>query len=106
VQSSSPLFAPQSYWCVVRTIEDAGFQTTPYHVYVPSFGEWGFVLGTRAAYQRPATLPGGLRFLTRETLDPLFEFPVDMQAVPVEVNRLHNQALVRYYEQEWRAFNR
>ena len=106
VQSSSPLFAPQSYWCVVRTIEDAGFQTTPYHVYVPSFGEWGFVLGTRAAYQRPATLPGGLRFLTRETLEPLFEFPVDMQAVPVEVNRLHNQALVRYYEQEWRAFNR
>jgi predicted membrane-bound spermidine synthase len=29
-----------------------------------------------------------------------------MRAVPVEVNRLHNQALVRYYEQEWRAFNR
>ena len=106
VQSSSPLFAPQSFWCVVRTIEDAGFQTTPYHVYVPSFGEWGFVLGTRSAYHRPAQLPAGLRFLTLETLDPLFEFPVDMRAVPVEVNRLHNQALVRYYEQEWRAFNR
>jgi spermidine synthase len=106
VQSSSPLFAPQSFWCVVRTIEDAGFQTTPYHVYVPSFGEWGFVLGTRATYRPPATLPGGLRFLTPETLAPMFEFPVDMRAVPVEVNRLHNQALVRYYEQEWRAFNR
>ena len=106
VQSSSPLFAPQSYWCVVRTIEDAGFQVTPYHVYVPSFGEWGFVLGTRSAYRRPATLPAGLRFLTLETLEPLFEFPVDMRAVPVEVNRLHNQALVRYYEQEWRAYNR
>jgi spermidine synthase len=106
VQSSSPLFAPQSYWCVVRTIGDAGFQTTPYHVYVPSFGEWGFVLGTRAGYRRPAMLPDGLRFLTQATLDPLFEFPPDMREVPVEINRLHNQALVRYYEQEWRAFNR
>ena len=106
VQSSSPLFAPHSFWCVVRTIEDAGFRATPYHVYVPSFGEWGFVLGTRADYRRPDGLPGGLRFLTAQTLEALFEFPVDMRAVPVEVNRLHNQALVRYYEQEWRAFNR
>jgi spermidine synthase len=106
VQSSSPLFAPQSFWCVVRTVEDAGFVASPYHVYVPSFGEWGFVLGTRAGYQRPARLPDGLRFLTAQTLEPLFEFPTDMRPVPVEVNRLHNQALVRYYEQEWRAFNR
>jgi spermidine synthase len=106
VQSSSPLFAPQSFWCVVRTVEDAGFRATPYHVYVPSFGEWGFVLGTRGEYHRPQRLPDGLRFLTSQTLEPLFEFPVDMRAVPVEVNRLHNQALVRYYEQEWRAFNR
>ena len=106
VQSSSPLFAPQSFWCVVRTVEDAGFRATPYHVYVPSFGEWGYVLGTRADYHRPERLPDRLRFLTPETLDALFEFPVDMREVPVEVNRLHNQALVRYYEQEWRAFNR
>ncbi len=26
------------------TLEAAGFATVPYHVYVPSFGEWGFVL--------------------------------------------------------------
>jgi spermidine synthase len=106
VQSTSPLFARQSFWCVVRTIEDAGFQATPYHVYVPSFGEWGFVIGTRAAYRPPGQLPAGLRFLTRQTLDQLFDFPIDMRPVPVEVNRLHNQALVRYYESEWHAIER
>jgi spermidine synthase len=106
VQSTSPLFAPQSFWCVVRTVEDAGFQATPYHVYVPSFGEWGFVLAARSPYHRPDTLPEGLRFLTKETLDALFEFPLDMKPVSVEVNRLHNQALVRYYESEWNAINR
>jgi spermidine synthase len=106
VQSTSPLFARQSFWCVVRTIEDASFQATPYHVYVPSFGEWGFVLGTRSGYRKPERLPQDLRFLTRQTLDQLFDFPLDMRAVPVEVNRLHNQALVRYYESEWHAIDR
>jgi spermidine synthase len=47
-----------------------------------------------------------LRFLTRQTLDQLFDFPLDMRPVPVEVNRLHNQALVRYYESEWHAIER
>lgn len=106
VQSTSPLFARQSFWCVVRTIEDAALQATPYHVYVPSFGEWGFVLATRSPYRRPERLPDGLRFLTRQTLDQLFDFPLDMRPVPVEVNRLHNQALVRYYESEWHAIER
>ena len=106
VQSTSPLFARQSFWCVVRTIEDAGFQATPYHVYVPSFGEWGFVLATRSQYRKPESLPTGLRFLTRQTLDQLFDFPLDMRPVEVEVNRLHNQALVRYYENEWHAIER
>ncbi len=36
----------------------------------------------------------------------MFEFPKDTSRPdePVEVNRLDNQALVRYYESEWRRF--
>src|SRR5215471_5424546 len=54
VQSTSPLFARTSYWCVVRTMEAAGFAVRPYHVAVPSFGEWGFVLARGAAFEPPA----------------------------------------------------
>jgi spermidine synthase len=36
----------------------------------------------------------------------LFAFPRDMARVDTEVNRLNTQALVRYYEEEWRAINR
>ena len=54
----------------------------------------------------PTTLPQGLRFLTTRALPELFDFPVDMARVPVEINRLHTQALVRYYEREWNAINR
>jgi spermidine synthase len=106
VQATSPLFARQSYWCIVTTIEQTGLSVAPYHVYVPSFGEWGFVLAGRAMPSVPSALPEGLRFLTLSGLREMFDFPQDMVRVPVEPNRLHTQALVRYYEREWAAINR
>jgi spermidine synthase len=106
IQATSPLFARQSYWCIVETIRQAGLRTYPYHVYVPSFGEWGFVLASRQPYDPPATLPRGLRFLSAATLPELFRFPNDMTPVEAQPNRLNDQILVRYYEQEWSAINR
>jgi len=102
IQSTSPLFAKQSYWCIVRTVEDAGLHATPIHAYVPSFGEWGFVIASKQPYEAPATYPEGLRFLNADTVAGLFHFPRDMQPVDVEVNRLNNQVLVQYYDAEWR----
>lgn len=102
VQSTSPLFARRSYWCIVETLKQAGLRTYPYHVYVPSFGEWGFVLASLAPFDPPQRLPGGLRFLDAHAVPQLFHFPNDMLAVPAEPNRLNDQALVRYYERDWR----
>ncbi len=105
VQSTSPMFSRQSYWCIVDTLQQAGFKTWPYHVYVPSFGEWGFTLAG-ANWQPPQTLPPGLRFLTVSTIPELFDFPEDMKPVSAEVNRLNDQILVRYYEKEWKDIAR
>jgi spermidine synthase len=102
VQSTSPLFARQSYWCIVETLAQAGMKTYPYHVYVPSFGEWGFVLAGQNAYEPPASLPQGLKFLSTANVAQLFTFPNDMLRVPAEPNRLNDQVLVRYYDREWR----
>jgi spermidine synthase len=101
VQSTSPLFARQSYWCIVETLKQAGLRTWPYHVYVPAFGEWGFVLAGTRPYELPTGLPQGLRFLATHQLAGLFQFPPDMLPVAVEPNRLNDQVLVRYYDQEW-----
>jgi spermidine synthase len=106
VQATSPLFARQSYWSIVATLQGAGLRTYPYHVYVPSFGEWGFVIAGTVPYQPPHTLPDGLRYLTVQGVPALFDFPADMQPVPAEPNRLNDQVLVRYYEREWAAINR
>lgn len=101
VQTTSPLIARQSFWTVVQTIESTGLTATPYHVHVPSFGEWGFVLASRRPWREPAALPDGLRFLTLPTLRQMLDFPLDMDRVPAEVNRLSNQVLVHTYEREW-----
>ncbi|NMO20433.1 polyamine aminopropyltransferase [Pyxidicoccus fallax] len=105
VQSTSPLFARRSFWCVATTLKAAGYWTEPYHALVPSFGEWGYVLVAHEAPARHRPLPQGLAFLDEPTLESLTRFPPDMGPLPAEVNRLNNQVLVHYYEEEWRRWN-
>ncbi|MEZ5668100.1 MAG: polyamine aminopropyltransferase [Alphaproteobacteria bacterium] len=112
-QASSPLYAREAFWCVHDTLAaapnpyaapEAGetLATRPYHAYVPSFGEWGFVIaGARLRSGAHAPLPAGLRFLTAESLPRLFDFPPDMAPVPVEPNSILDHTLVQYYEQGW-----
>ncbi|HEX4509709.1 MAG TPA: polyamine aminopropyltransferase [Burkholderiaceae bacterium] len=101
VQTTSPLIARRSFWTVVTTLEAVGFGTVPYHVHVPSFGEWGFVIASRRPWVRPRALPPGLKFLTLHGIDAMLDFPLDMARVPAEPNRLSNQTLVRTFEEEW-----
>jgi spermidine synthase len=106
VQSTSPLFARRSYWSIVETLKYSGLETHPYHVYVPSFGEWGFVIAGKTPYVLPDILPKDLRFLTAPLIAQAFDFPRDMERVPVQPNRLNDQILVRYYAEEFDKINR
>jgi spermidine synthase len=105
VQSTSPLFARQSFWCIAGTIHAAGFEIRPYHAFVPSFGEWGFTLAKKEPFPVPARTLPGLKFLSDEVLPTLFALGPDMSSIPAEVNKLNNQILVQYYEGEWRRWN-
>lgn len=104
VQSTSPLFARSSYWCIVRTLEAAGFSVRPYYTAVPSFGLWGYALARATPFEVPSNPPSGLKFLDNQTLAAMFVLAGDIGPVPVEINRLDNQILVRYYEGEWHKF--
>ncbi len=107
VQSTSPMFARRSYWCIERTIAEAGLHTAPFHVTVPSFGVWGFVLAAPSPLAPPQQAPdiAGLRFLNDATIEGLFVFSEDMGPLPVDTNRLNDQQLVRYYQQDWSRWN-
>lgn len=105
IQSTSPLMARKSFWCIASTVEAAGFLTRPYHLSVPSFGVWGFVLASPASFEEPkATLPD-LRYLTDGTMTAMFAFPHDMDRLPTQINRLDNQVLVHLYAAEWKRWS-
>ncbi|QEG00004.1 Spermidine synthase [Stieleria maiorica] len=112
VQCTSPLVAPKSYWCIIHTMQQAGFDVRPYQAAVPSFGVWGFALAgmqplesdSDGSFLMSNPLPEGLRFLDAKTTVAMFDLPADLVRVETNVNRLNDQVLVRYYEQEWGAW--
>jgi spermidine synthase len=104
VQSTSPFVARKSYWCVNNTLAAAGFMTTPYHAYVPSFGEWGFILAGKQPFEPSKHYPEGLKFVTEDTVNLMLHFPDDMNRLNTDINRLDNQVLVRYFDEEWAEY--
>ncbi|MEM7015915.1 MAG: polyamine aminopropyltransferase [Pseudomonadota bacterium] len=109
-QATSPLFAREAFWCIQHTLDetpsvyhpDETLYTLPYHTYIPSFGDWGFVI---AGHYQPAwnaiSLPESLQFLTPEILASLTHFPPDMASIETDVNTLQAHPLIRYYEAGW-----
>jgi spermidine synthase len=109
IQCTSPLVARSSFWCIIKTLEASGFNVKPYETAVPSFGIWGYALAKLEPFEIPKNVPENIerKFLNDKTMSSMFEFSSDT-SIPtdeeIEINRLDNQALVRYYEAEWRRF--
>lgn len=103
VQSTSPYYACKSFWCINNTIQSAGFKTTPYHSYVPSFGEWGYILCEKNPL--PIHSPGTqTRFFNLTAWQDMMFFPKDMMAFNNDINKLNNQVLVTLFEHEWSRY--
>lgn len=103
IQCTSPYVAPRSFWSINTTLMACGFHTVPYHNYVPSFGEWGYIMALdHDHYQVPDTFAITARYISKPVMEQMLQFPEDMKAhTPLEVNKLNNQALVHYFEEEW-----
>lgn len=120
-QATSPFFARQAFWSVVETLRSARsdeldaetgeVHVLPFHVHVPSFGEWGFAMASHRPVEPQALAVSASkrsaqsRFLNDDTLRGLFVFPEDLAPLPVAVNRLDDPVLFRYYEKGWGAFH-
>ncbi|MES2317682.1 MAG: polyamine aminopropyltransferase [Pseudomonadota bacterium] len=103
VQSTSPFFAPNAFWTIDATLREVGMKTWPYHAYVPSFGEWGFIMASpEQAFAPPTSYRLPMRYLNEATTREMFAFPPDMQRREMAPNRLNTQSLVHEFEQDWR----
>lgn len=116
-QSTSPYFARAPFWCIHHTLEAVFPTVIPYHVNVPSFGDWGFNLAFATASEH-GTLPAiqtrltetiqnpalETRFFTTKNTHACFGFDKDTGEIPTAVNTLENMALVRLYEKSYWQF--
>lgn len=110
-QAGSPTFSPGAFWTVEATLaatrnpmapgETLG--TLPYHLYVPSFGDWGFVMAAPMMPDeaRDPVLPDGLRHLTVPVWRAAQAFGPDQGPREVAVNSIQGHPLVAEYERGW-----
>ncbi len=110
VQSTSPYHSRQAFLSIGKTVASVGFANVEqYHQNVPSFGEWGWTIATRlgaSASKRIAALdrlPVDDRWTTKDVLLAAFAFPggVFEGLEDIEVNRVGNAAVYRYYQRGW-----
>jgi len=97
VQAGSPFSTATAFWRTVSTIQAAGYAVTPYHVHVPTFGDWGFALARRGDTGPTPTVPAGappLRFLNQRVLDAATVFSGDIGPRPLEPSTLDNPRIV------------
>jgi spermidine synthase len=97
VQAGSPFSTSTAFWRTVSTVRAAGYAATPYHVHVPTFGDWGFAvarLGPTAP--RPTVPPDAppLRFLNQQVLDAATVFSSDTGPRALEPSTLENPRIV------------
>ncbi len=70
---------------------------TPYHVEVPTFGDWGFTLAQRGIAPPVPTMPKNappLRFLSQRVLDAATIFGADVAPQNLEPSTLEHPRVV------------
>lgn len=107
-QAGSPYYAARAFNCIDTTMQAAGFTTIPLHNQVVTLGEWGWVMGVKSGTEQEVkSALQSLNFdqiptswINQEAMTLITSFgkkafPDDDK--PVEVNRIHNPVLYKYY---------
>ena len=111
-QASSPLHAKKAFLCIYQTMQSAGFAVVPYHAYVPTMSDWGWVLGVRKEFDRGLRERVQLlgfedvetRFVNAETMKGMLLFWKGMfdDVAQIEVStELEPKVDLYYREAEW-----
>ena len=110
-QSTSPLYSPEAFLCIKKTLEAAGFSTLPYQNSVPSMGQWGWVLGVRQKAMPAQRLKQDLtalefadiktRFLNRDAMISMAHFGKGLfeKEAQIEPNTQFDHNILKYYRQ-------
>lgn len=111
IQSTSPFQTQKAFLCIGDTLQNAGFQTIPYHDNIPTFGEWGWYIAWREGTfsketilkqtEETSSYTVPTRYITPKYFLSSTVFPKDFQnhTSPI-INTLMDPKLFLLYNQE------
>ncbi|BDU49751.1 polyamine aminopropyltransferase [Haliovirga abyssi] len=106
-QSTSPIYSKEAYICIRKTIKEVGFNVYSYKTLVPSFGMWGFNIGSmqkrdlNKIFNKKIEIP--TIYLTNGVMKSNFSLGKDIKLddEKIEVNKLLEPKLLKYYNNSW-----
>ena len=110
-QSTSPLYSPEAFLCIKKTMQAAGFSILSYQNSVPSMGQWGWNLGVRQKVISPKVLKQKIetqtfpdiktRFLNQDAMISMVHFGKGLfeKEEEIETNTQFNHNILKYYKQ-------
>ena len=112
IQSTSPFHTKQAFLSIGKTLHAAGFTTEQYHANVPTFGEWGWTIGTLrgkgpsariADTQVLATKPPA-SWLSKPQILAAFVFSPHYfdELEKIKINTLGSHQLYQYHQRAWK----
>ncbi|MCZ6525377.1 MAG: polyamine aminopropyltransferase [Gammaproteobacteria bacterium] len=109
IQSTSPYHAKKAFISIGKTLESAGFVVNQYHANVPTFGEWGWSIGSKygeSPLQRIhdfSTLPVAAQWMSLAQIQAAFVFAPDFyqNTDGIEINTLGSNMVYQYHHDAW-----
>ncbi|MFB6307466.1 MAG: polyamine aminopropyltransferase [Flavobacteriales bacterium] len=107
-QATSPYFATKAFRCISKTIKKSGFDhVDEYHVRVPSFGDWGFVMASQhIPFKKSGEIDVPVKYLNKGVVRSAFYFGKDLYTKkPVKTSSIDKPLVLDYYLEGWRYYN-
>lgn len=108
-QATGTFHTKQAFWCIYETIKASEFtEVIPYHTYVPSFGDWGFIMAAKHRLDiQNYTANYPVKYLDSTLVKQMFFFEKDI-ANPgnIAVNKLDSPTILNYFLEDWERWRK
>ena len=101
-QSTSPLFAREAFWCINLTMKQVFTSVKPYHLFIPSFGDWGYNMASGNDIIIKDSVIAGLKYFNKSTFNAAENFSPDSGEISTQINTFNKPVLYKYYLKGWK----
>ena len=108
IQSTSPYHAKEAFLTILNTVRSTGMNAIPYHINIPAFGDWGYVLAWKDTSISEIDMINKIKSIQSFDVETDFITPDVLYASTVfgkgelesqfnEINTLMNPRLLTFY---------